>query len=149
MQGLYPYINIISVDSTFLHYCWSCYKYCDLSCYKKNSGDKVLSSFLLNRFVIKFSELALQLDFYLLETVNAKCIPFNFCKPVVLLLTFTFVLSIVYLLCNTQSINSLYINLIYLFIKYKQSKFIIVVIKYYFKCYFYNVYNIDTLLVIQ
>ena len=88
----------------------------------KNSGGKVLSSLLLNRFVVTVSELALELDFYLLETVSFL-MPSAYLSNYVSMLYSYYILllslSIVYLLCNTLSINSLYINLIYLFIGYK------------------------------
>ena len=42
-----------------------------------------------NRFIVKASKLALQLDFYLLKAMKVKCILFKLRKPVVFLLYFS------------------------------------------------------------
>ena len=53
-----------------------------------NLGEKYSPAYC-NRFIVKAFELALQLDFYLIEAMNVKCIPFKVRRPVVFLLYFT------------------------------------------------------------
>ena len=53
-----------------------------------NLGEKYSPAYC-NRFIVKASELALQLDFYLIEAMNVKCIPFKVRRLVVFLLYFT------------------------------------------------------------